>query len=55
MELQPKDPSQAHFYISIVKSTVRIGAGIMLFKELFALAGILFVLAELLGIAEELF
>lgn len=55
MELQPKDPSQAHFYISIVKSIIRIGAGGLLFKELFALAGILFVLAELLGIAEELF
>lgn len=55
MELQPKDPSQAHFYISIVKSAVRIGAGIVLFKEMFAMAGILFVFAELLGIAEELF
>lgn len=55
MELQPKDPSRTHFYISIVKSGVRIGAGILLFKELFALAGILFVAAEILGIAEELF
>jgi hypothetical protein len=55
LELQSKDPSRAHFYISLVKSGFRIGAGVLLFKELFALAGIVFVVAELLGIAEELF
>lgn len=55
MEIQPRDPSQAHFYISLAKSGIRIGAGVLLFKELFALAGIMFVLAEVLGIAEEMF
>ena len=55
MSIEPKDVSKKHFYISLVKSACRIagcvavlgGAGIMW------LAGA-FLLAELLGIAEEL-
>lgn len=52
--MEPVDVSKKHFYISMVKSVVRIGAGVALFMGMFALAGALFVGAELLGIAEEL-
>ena len=27
MEIQPQDPSRGHFWASIVKSIIRIGAG----------------------------
>lgn len=54
MEVQPKDPSKGHFYISLVKSVVRIGAGgCLIFGDLF-FAGFLLIFAEILGIAEEL-
>jgi hypothetical protein len=56
--MQPKDPNIKHFYISLLKSCVRIAAGILamvytsdLAVSLLA-AGI--VVAEMLGIAEEL-
>ena len=52
MEL--KDPSKKHFYISIVKSIVRIGAGVMLVYGSIVLAGFLLIAAEGLGILEEL-
>lgn len=55
MELQPKDPSRAHFYISLVKSGVRIIAGYALINTNFVLAGALFITAEVLGVAEEMF
>ena len=51
---EPRDPSIKHFYISLVKSAVRIVAGIALFMGEYAAAGVLFIGAELLGIAEEL-
>ncbi len=51
---EPRDPSKKHFYISLVKSGVRIVAGIALFMGGYAAAGVLFIGAELLGIAEEL-
>ena len=55
LSIAAKDPGKKHFYISLVKSALRIvgcvsvfaGAGIMW------LAGA-FLIAELLGIAEEL-
>ena len=63
-EVATKDPSKRHFYISLVKSVVRITAGLSLCVGellLFAsvtdaviVAGVLFVAAEILGIAEEL-
>jgi hypothetical protein len=28
LELQPKDTSKGHFYVSLVKSFIRIGAGV---------------------------
>jgi len=51
---EPVDVSKKHFYISLVKSGVRIVAGFALFMGGYAAAGVLFVAAELLGIAEEL-
>ena len=54
MEMQPKDTSKGHFYVSLVKSIVRIGAGAALIYGMFAVAGIAFIFAELLGILEEM-
>jgi hypothetical protein len=54
MEIQPKDTSRGHFYVSIVKSFVRIFAGIALINGSLIVAGISFIVAELLGIVEEL-
>lgn len=47
------DPTK-HKYISFVKSGFRILAGVSLAFGEFVLAGALFVVAELLGIAEEM-
>lgn len=54
MEIQPKDPSKGHFYISIVKSFIRIGAGVALFIYGLPIVGGLLIAAEVLGIAEEM-
>ena len=43
-----------HFRISIVKSALRITAGIALCKSDIFAAGLLFIVAEILGIVEEL-
>jgi len=43
-----------HFYISLIKSGFRIGAGFALIFGKLALSGALFILAEILGIIEEL-
>lgn len=43
-----------HDNISYVKSVLRILAGISLVSRSFFLAGFLFIVAEILGIAEEL-
>lgn len=52
--IQPKDPSKGHFYVSLVKSLIRILAGIaLIYGSVFA-AGVLLIIAEMLGIAEEL-
>ena len=48
-----KEPGKGHFYISLVKSAVRIFAGIFLLFGDFVLAGSLLIAAELLGILEE--
>ena len=52
--IQPKDTSKGHFYVSIVKSAVRIVAGGCLITGNFLMAGICFIMAEVLGIVEEL-
>lgn len=54
LDIQPKDTSKGHFYVSIVKSGVRILAGIALMTGSLVTAGILLILAELLGILEEM-
>jgi hypothetical protein len=54
-EIQPKDTSKGHFYVSMVKSATRIAAGIaLIWPQNIVLAGVLLVVAELLGIVEEL-
>ena len=53
MEVQPKDTSKGHFYVSIVKSAVRIAAGVALIMGAFVVTGALLILAEILGIVEE--
>ena len=54
IEIQPKDTSQGHFYVSLAKSFIRILAGAMLIMGAFAITGALIILAEVLGIVEEL-
>lgn len=54
MEIQPKDTSKGHFYVSIVKSAVRVVAGIALIQGMFVAAGAMLIVAEVLGIVEEL-
>ena len=53
MKFKQPNPKK-HLYISLVKSVIRIVAGSMLFVDLIHLAGLLIIVAELLGIAEEL-
>lgn len=54
MEIQPKDPSQNHFYASLVKSGFRILAGANLMFGNFWIAGLLLIVAEVVGIIEEI-
>jgi len=43
-----------HFRISVAKSSLRIGAGVALCKSDIWAAGLLLIVAEILGIIEEL-
>jgi predicted ATP-dependent Lon-type protease len=54
MEVQPKDTSRGHFYVSLAKSFLRIIAGGNLVIGNLFWAGTFFIIAELLGILEEL-
>jgi hypothetical protein len=61
MNIQPKDPSRGHFYVSLAKSALRIVAGSAIIAAGYASAeywlvagGVLLVGAEILGIVEEL-
>lgn len=55
MQIQPQDPSRGHFYVSLVKSATRIAAGIaLIWPQSIVLAGVFLILAEVLGIVEEL-
>lgn len=54
MEIQPKDTSQGHFYVSLAKSAIRVVAGFLMIQGELAYAGFLLVCAELLGVVEEL-
>lgn len=49
-----KDPGKGHFYVSLVKSVLRIAAGVFLITGNLLLAGSLFIVAEGLGIVEEI-
>ena len=53
--MQPKESkSEWHFWISFTKSCIRLFAAFALIGQSFTTAGLSFILAELLGIAEEL-
>jgi hypothetical protein len=54
MEVQPKDTSKGHFYVSLGKSAIRIVAGGFLITGNLLMAGVCLILAEVLGIVEEL-
>ena len=54
IDIQPKDTSKGHFYVSLVKSALRIAAGAALIIGAFVITGVLLILAEILGIVEEL-
>lgn len=55
IDIQPKDTSKGHFYVSLVKSATRIAAGIaLIWPQNIVLAGIFLIVAEVLGIVEEL-
>ena len=54
IDIQPKDTSRGHFYVSLVKSFIRIGAGCWLMQGNLLMAGVCLILAEVFGIFEEL-
>lgn len=54
MNIQPKDTSKGHFYVSLVKSGLRVIAGAMLMSQMLWTAGVFLILAEALGVLEEL-
>jgi hypothetical protein len=54
MNIQPQDTSRGHFYVSLVKSGFRILAGVNICFGNLLIGGALIVVAEVLGILEEL-
>ena len=52
--MEPKDTSTRHFYISLVKSVIRIAAGVSIIFGNVIVGGTLIIVAEILGIAEEI-
>ena len=63
MNIQPKDTSKGHFYVSILKSVIRVVAGGAFImsgidfhysEQLIMAGGALLIAAEILGIVEEL-
>ena len=53
-QVNAKDPGRGHFWVSMVKSVLRIAAGIGLIFGSLTFCGIMLILAEVLGIVEEL-
>jgi hypothetical protein len=49
-----KDPGTQHFYYSMVKSAIRIIGGIGLIFGALTFCGIMLIIAEVLGILEEM-
>jgi len=54
MEIQPKDTSKGHFFVSLAKSAIRVVAGIAFIQGSMFIGGALLIAAEVLGILEEL-
>ena len=54
LRVNSKDPGRGHFWVSMFKSGLRIAAGIWLILGDLTLCGIMLILAEALGILEEL-
>jgi len=54
MEIQPKDTSRGHFYVSLAKSFIRIVAGVCLVVGFTEWCGAGIIVAEALGILEEI-
>lgn len=52
--VQPKDTSRGHLYVSLAKSAIRIAAGFGLMSGFIIFAGMALVFAEVLGVVEEL-
>lgn len=52
---EKESKSNSHFWISIIKSGIRFGACFSLFHGDLKIAAVLFGLAEVLGVAEEIF
>lgn len=52
--IQPKDTSKGHFYVSLAKSAIRVVAGLALTQGMLLTAGSLIIIAEVLGVVEEL-
>ena len=46
--------AKKHLYVSLIKSAIRIGAGCWLMSGNLLMAGVCLILAEVLGIVEEL-
>ena len=54
INIQHKDTSRGHFWVSMVKSAVRVVAGVCLITGNILMAGVCLIMAEVLGIVEEL-
>jgi len=54
LKVNSKDPGRGHFWVSMIKSVLRIAAGIGLIFGSLTFCGIMLILAEALGILEEL-
>lgn len=52
--MQVKDPRKAHLHISLVKSVFRMLAGAALMSQMFYTGGLLIIIAEVLGVLEEI-
>lgn len=49
-----QDEDQFHFRVSVIKSALRVVAGLALMIQLLPFAGVSFIAAEVLGVIEEL-
>lgn len=54
MNVQPRDTSEGHFFVSLAKSAIRILAGVAIIYGSLVIGGALLIAAEVLGIVEEL-